>query len=482
MADETRGANGLGKADDPGDASGLGKADEPGDADDLNRADDPDDACGPGCQASPEGPELARWFSDVPAWLVRQAIDDATRDVCGYARDAWLPPSVAARFKAGLVLRSPVIVEMTSRFAGMRTSWRFTVLSNHAVNVGELFDDDAARARGQFGADTGSRFLVLDVFRSGGALNSKTQALLLHLPDDERWELIAQAFAAQRTAVVGSTELSVSTPDSFGSLVRAWRARFQEALARPLSPELDDDWLTTCHDPVGIDEGGRPYPLATPVEARLRPLGDFDFRDVAGHLVLLTGAREELGLDERGFGDGGVVSAAYPHALCWCYLDHERGLELRLLKACRITRAGGVETGSDLDGLRLRVDAGSVLSRECAPVLDRALAECAQTITELHEAHADEDERMAPVRAVRGIDRFRSHACPDNVRAYLAGKRRMKPEVTWLRSEYLDASGRVMARLLAEPAQDCGVHEGDFLPLALHDTIDGTLCLALVDG
>ena len=476
MAEEARGVGGPGRVSGPGGSGrasgpgGSGRASGSSSASDSNRQDDPGDA------------GLARWFHDVPTWFVRQALDDATRDVYGYARDAWLPPSVAARFEAGLVLRSPAIVEMTSRFAGMRTSWRFTVLSNHAVNVGELFDDDAAHARGQFGADTGSRFLVLNVFRTEGTPNPKTQALLLHLPDDERWELVAQAFAAECQATLGSRALDPAVPDPFRPLIAVWRTRFQEALALPLPPELDDDWLTTCHDPVGIDEGGRPFPLESPIEGRLRPLGDLDFRDVAGHLVLLTGAREELGLDERGFGDRGVVSAAYPHALCWCYLDHERGLELRLLKACRITRAGGVETGSDLDGLRLRVDAGSVLSRECAPVLDRALAECAQTITELHEAHVDEDERMAPVRAVRDVDRFRSRACPDNVRAYLAGERRMKPEVTWLRTECLDASGRIMARLLAEPAQDCGVHEGDLLPLALHDTIDGTLCLALVDG
>lgn len=38
---------------------------------------------------------------------------------------------------------------------------------------------------------------------------------------------------------------------------------------------------------------------------------------------------------------------------------------------------------------------------------------------------------------------------------------------------------RVYARLLNEPAQSYGVHEGDLLPLAFTDTEDGTVCLAI---
>lgn len=400
------------------------------------------------------------WQTGIPTWFVDQTLADTLTDLRVYTRDVWLVPSVLALYHPGQVLRSPAAVKATSLVGGMRTSHRFTILSNHMVDVGALFHDERLLASGQHAADAGSRFLVIDVFETRG----KTQILLLHLPDDERWELFRP-----------------SEPEPADRLVEAHRQRFAHVLGLPVPDELDDDWLTTCYDPVGVDEDKRPFELEEPLGRRLRFLGDLDFRTVAGHLVYLGGAREALCLGEQGFGDEGVYSAAYPDAVCWAYLDRSRGLVLRAFKAARLDRSGRIVTCDGLDGLRMELVAGEVLDRECAPVIHQALAECAEEIGRIHDARASYDDAMAPVRAIRSLDQFRSRNCPDNVRARLASRGRIKAEITWLRTEAVDEDGSVMARLLIEPAQDCGAHMGDLLRLDVTNTADGPACLAFVD-
>ena len=397
--------------------------------------------------------------AEVPGWFCERMVDDALRGLRPYVRDAWLRPSVAALYRPGMLLRSPVPVEATSRLGGMRTSQRFTILSNHMVDVGRLFDDDDMLVRGQHAADSGSRFLVLDVYASGG----KTQVLLLHLPDDERWELYP----------------SLGSP-AVRALVPALRRRFEQSRRLRVSPELDDDWLTTCHDPVGVGEDGAPFPLDVSLARRLRDLGGTDFRALAGHLVLVCGARLALGLGGRGFGDEGVLSPAFPDAVCWAYLDHERGLVLRALTAARPDGRGGYDVGDGLDGLTLELDAGEVLDRDCAAVLDRVLVERANVLDEIHAAHEAQDARLAPVRALAALDPFRSRSHPDDVRARLASERPVRPEIAWVRTEGVDADGLAWGRLLVEPSQSCGAHMGDEVRLRVRDTADGAECLALI--
>lgn len=384
--------------------------------------------------------------ASVPTWYLERAINDTVPGLQNFVRDLWLAPSRAARYQVGAVLRSPGPVEATSRVGGMRTSHRIAILSNHMADLSALTEEDW----GLHAAASGSRFQVVDVSEHAG----KTQITLLHLPDDERWRLF------------DGVGLSV-----IDDLVPGIRERFAaKCVQEPIAAVSSDEWLTRMHDPVGLDDGGEPYPVEVPIAERIRPLSETDFRDVAGHLLYVRGAASVMRMD-----------GALPDCVCWGYLDHERGLCLNALCDASLSESGEIKHGHALDKIYARLEFGSIEKLEAADLCDETLIEFPEPLGWVHDRYAEEEKKYRGLRDVAFLDQFRSKEWPDDVQAFLFADG-LRPELVWLRLEGLEEAGggvNVYARLLNEPSQDCPVHEGDLLPLTFQGTEDGTICLAI---
>lgn len=99
---------------------------------------------------------------------------------------------------------------------------------------------------------------MLDVYEREG----KTQIALLHLLDDDRWRIFANAEF-----------------DMPGLGIEDIRARFEARCSQELISELStEDWLERCSYPVGMNLSGGLYaPDPMPAEALWR-VGDTGFR------------------------------------------------------------------------------------------------------------------------------------------------------------------------------------------------------------
>lgn len=86
-------------------------------------------------------------------------------------------------------------------------------------------------------AQRDSHFKILDICSSQG----KTQILLLHLPDDERWELFKD------------TKLNLDS-----QIIKDANTRFlNKCNDKPISELVTKEWLSRCSLPLGMTEEGK---------------------------------------------------------------------------------------------------------------------------------------------------------------------------------------------------------------------------------
>lgn len=155
-----------------------------------------------------------------------------------FARDADLPPMVAAAYKPDMIIREKGLTEASARFMGMVTTHRFVILSNHMTQPDSSLPDAGL---GVFTAKRDSRFKVLGTETYRG----KTGIFLLHLPDDETWKLYLKA------------SFSID-----GELYEKAVQRFRAKVEEPPVPELTtENWLVRCAFPLGLDDRGAFWPL-----------------------------------------------------------------------------------------------------------------------------------------------------------------------------------------------------------------------------
>ena len=155
-----------------------------------------------------------------------------------FARDVNLPPELAEKYKAGMIIREKGFTDTTIRFGGMVTSCRYVILSNHMKNLAML---ENGTNWGLHVANKDAHFKVLGQVTYKG----KTGIFLLHLPDDETWK-------AYQTM-----EFSLDK-----ELYEKAVSRFQaKALDAPIPELAAREWLDRCQFPVGMNDGGQFWPL-----------------------------------------------------------------------------------------------------------------------------------------------------------------------------------------------------------------------------
>ena len=155
-----------------------------------------------------------------------------------FARDVNLPEVLAQRYTPGLIIREKAFTDASDRFMGMLTTHRYVILSNHMADMSQ-FEHDTHW--GLCVAQKDAHFKVLGQYTSEG----KTGIFLLHLPDDESWQLWQKVeFAMDRQLYDMAVE------------------RFKNKCTQPPVPELiTKAWLDRCDFPLGMSDDGKLWPL-----------------------------------------------------------------------------------------------------------------------------------------------------------------------------------------------------------------------------
>lgn len=165
-----------------------------------------------------------------------------------FVRDVDLAPECIGKYRPGMLVREKAFTDASRRVRGMVTRHRYAILSNHMADL-SVFEQGTNW--GLCAARPDSYFKVLDLYECRGRI----QILLLHLPDDHRWELMEHV------------ELSIEK-----ELIETSRFRFEIKSALEPLPELAaDDWLNRCRLPIGMDERGNLWPLDSREDLSAKP-------------------------------------------------------------------------------------------------------------------------------------------------------------------------------------------------------------------
>lgn len=196
----------------------------------------------------PEGEDARSSLEDILKELgmdmesLQATINEILPGIAMYVRDVDLNKKCAEAYQPGMILMERGFTDASARVMGMNTTHRFTILSNHMADFGDVEHDTNWNL---FVANHGAHFKVLDVYEYQG----RTQILLLHLPDDDRWKLF-------KTVTLSLEE----------KLIDDSRKRFENKCVLEVVPELNTpEWKDRCKDPVGMDEDGTLYDINEPV-------------------------------------------------------------------------------------------------------------------------------------------------------------------------------------------------------------------------
>jgi len=155
-----------------------------------------------------------------------------------FARDVNLPENLAKKYGPGMIIREKAFVDASYKIGGMITTHRYMILSNHMADLEEYENDTNW---GLCVAARDSHFKVLTVHEYDG----KTMILLLHLPNDEDWELFV--------------DLKTNVDEE---LISASVERFEARCNTEAVPELTAEvWLDRCSFPIGMDADGNFFDL-----------------------------------------------------------------------------------------------------------------------------------------------------------------------------------------------------------------------------
>ena len=167
-----------------------------------------------------------------------QALNDTLSGLTMYVRDVNLNIVCAQTYQPGMIIQERGFTDASRRVLGMVTTHRFAILSNHMMDLSPL---EHGTGWGLCVAQAGSHFKVLDVYEMQG----KTQILLLHLPNDDRWRMFENM-----------------TSDIENQIIELSRMRFKlKAFLEPIPELTTNEWLSRCADPLGMDDQGNLFEL-----------------------------------------------------------------------------------------------------------------------------------------------------------------------------------------------------------------------------
>jgi hypothetical protein len=181
---------------------------------------------------------FGEWMVSMDKSLDGQSLEDAINatypGLILFVRDVDLASELAAKYTDGLVVHERGFTDATPRLGGMVTTHRYVIMSNHMADLDALLggDRDANAPNWRLHvAVRDSYFKVLGQRRVAG----KMLIFILHLPNDDRWRLLAN--------------VTLNLDED---------VHLQEA---PIPEVTSDDWLDRCKFPLGMSDEGDLFPL-----------------------------------------------------------------------------------------------------------------------------------------------------------------------------------------------------------------------------
>ncbi len=165
--------------------------------------------------------------------LLEYTINEILSGLTMYVRDVDLDSNLSAIYKTGMIIMERGFTDASCRVMGMITTHRYSILSNHMVDLQEY---EHGTNWGLFVAQPNAHYKVLDIYEYQG----KTQILLIHLPNDSRWKLFE------------NIEFNIEK-----DIIDNCRSSFEKkCLAEPIADLTTDEWLSRCIMPIGMSEDG----------------------------------------------------------------------------------------------------------------------------------------------------------------------------------------------------------------------------------
>ena len=203
-------------------------------------------------------------------------------------------------------------------------------------------------------------------------------------------------------------------------------------------------------------------------------LKEKSFRELRKQYIYL--AVPELAAQIVAFFEGAEQATG---VLCYCYLEHERGLQLEVLCCARFdAEAHSLRLGNGNQAQSVALPYASVSEVEAA-VLPAALPRLAEFKPKVESVQSRSHVTAAveKTRQLTTLDHLRSAERPDEVAVRLVHGESVE-EVT-VRLEGVSEM-QLYGKLVSEPKSDFGVHAGDSLSFYLVKNAQGIMCLALV--
>ena len=377
--------------------------------------------------------------------LFEEVINEIFPGLTMYVRDVNLSPDIAGKYAPDMIIMEPGFTDASSRVMGMVTTHRFAILSNHMADFGPYEHDTNW---GLFVARRNAHFKILDIYEYQG----RTQILLLHLPDDNRWKLFEN--------------VKINLEDQ---IIEDSRKRFENKSVQDPVPELaKENWLARCASPLGMSDDGAFFDLDPNLLSELRQVKDTGFREFYHRFVYIE-CRDVL---ERLMGD--FLNDDDTGAIAYGYIDEQAGLSFQIVKvaaikdnhicfrdsiekAMLIMRYGSLEKARFIDLAQTDVDT-------------KQFADFEQMIRENYDTDNPEKEQL---RELAFLDSCRHPDYPDDLAVLLLHEDH-QPEQVWVRGDHL-TENEIRGTLLNEPNADFGVHHGDSIQIIPYKQDDGSI-------
>lgn len=386
---------------------------------------------------------------DIDIELYEKTINEILPGLTMYVRDVNLPPELAAKYKLQTIIMERGFTDASSRVMGMITSHRYAILSNHMADFGEYELDTNW---GLHVARYNAHFKVLDVHEYQG----KTQILLLHLPDDNRWKLFE------------NVKLSVED-----QLIEESRKRFENKSFQDPVPELTtEDWFARCAAPLGMNDKGELFDLNPLLQSEMHAVKDANFREFYHKFVyiecqnVLERFMKGLKTDFLNEDDDGAIA--------YGYIDEQAGLSFQIAKLASI-KENRVCFHDSIEKAMLIMRYGSLkearfLDLSQTDINAKQFADFEQTIREHYDTDNPDKEQL---RKLTFLDSNRHPEYPDDLAVLLLHEDH-KPEQVWVRGDHL-TENEIRGTLLNEPNADFGVHRGDSIQIIPYKQDDGSI-------
>lgn len=374
-----------------------------------------------------------------------KALNDILPGLTMYVRDVNLPQDIARKYTPGLIIRDPGFVDASSRVGGMVTSHRFAILSNHMADLSRL---EHGTNWGLTTSRFDSHFKVLDVHEFHG----RTQILLLHLPDDNRWRMFdGVRFSLEDQLIADS------------------RGRFERKSVMGPIPELTTgEWLARCEHPLGINDEGDFFGLNPAIARAKRPVKNAGFRMFYHRFVYLA-CRDALATAAKT-----AIPDDVDGAIAYGYVDANNGM------AFGIARLASIENNhihmSDLPAeaprslLRKDVEDADYIDLSITDLDLKPLADYEKAMRAAHDTRSRDTETL---RDLTILDSGRNPWFPDAIDTLLLHGDDNPVEV-WVHVNEL-SNDTIYGVLLTKPAADFGVHQGDRVPVMPYQTKSGDI-------